>query len=130
MKINRREFLLLTAVFAAGCGSAAADASHKDQVVNAGAIANYAADGVYSKFIYRGFFIVRRGEKLFALSAICTHQKCRLIAEPDRSFYCKCHGSKFDAKGKVTLGPAKRDLPELQTSVNERGELLVNVPAV
>ena len=75
----------------------------------------------------QGFFVIRNGEKLIALSAICTHRKCRLFAEPNRSFYCKCHGSTFDPAGKVTSGPAKRDLPILPVFVNEKGQLLVTV---
>ena len=89
---------------------------------------DYAKDGVYSGFVARGFFVVRRGDKLFALSAICTHRKCQLTAELDHSFYCKCHGSTFDPAGRVTEGPAKRDLPVLPTATNSEGQLLVRVP--
>ena len=131
MIVNRREFLLLTAAFAAGCRSMENTGvlpTTKERVVNAGPAGNYAADGVYVAFRNQGFFIIRRGEKLFALSSICTHRKCKLDAEPDHSFYCPCHGSTFDASGHVTEGPARRDLPVLATSVNESGQLLVRVP--
>jgi Rieske Fe-S protein len=84
---------------------------------------------VYTAFRNRGFFIVRRGEKLFALSAICTHRRCKLDVERDHSFYCPCHGSTFDPAGHVTEGPAKRDLPVFATSIGERGELMVRIPA-
>jgi len=73
---------------------------------------------------------VRRGPDLFALSAICTHRKCKLDAEPDKTFYCPCHGSTFDANGHVTKGPARRDLPVLATSIDENGRLLVTAPAL
>jgi len=131
MKITRREFLILTAGFAAaGCHSTAGNpVAHEAETINAGPAAQYALDGVYSKFRNRGFFIVRQGEKLLALSSICTHSYCKLIAEPDRSFYCKCHGSTFDPSGKVTHGPAKRNLPAFPTTVNEMGEVLVKVLA-
>ena len=114
----------------AGCkavdGSATASQEH---MVNAGPVADYAADGVYGNFRDQGFFIIRRGNQLFALSAICTHRKCKLSAEPDRSFYCPCHGSTFDPTGHVTDGPARRDLPTLPTDTNLQGQLIVNVPA-
>lgn len=97
----------------------------RERVVNAGPAGNYSTDGVYATFRSQGFFIVRRGEKLFALSSICTHKKCKLDAEPNRSFYCHCHGSTFDPNGHVTAGPARRDLPEMPTSVDENGQLLV-----
>ena len=130
MNLTRREFLLLSAGMVAGCkavdGSATASQEH---MVNAGPVADYAADGVYGNFRDQGFFIIRRGNQLFALSAICTHRKCKLSAEPDRSFYCPCHGSTFDPTGHVTDGPARRDLPTLPTDTNLQGQLIVNVPA-
>ena len=130
MKINRREFLILTATFAAGCSSAenvAAPSSASRRLINAGPVSNYAAGGVYGAFKERGFFIVRRGANLFAISAICTHKRCKLKVEPDRSFYCPCHGSTFDSTGHVTKGPARRDLPVFDTSVKADGDLLVTL---
>ena len=91
-------------------------------------MSNYAADGVYGGFRDLGFYVVRKGPKVIAFSAFCTHRKCKLTAERDLSFYCKCHGSTFDPNGKVTEGPATRDLPVLPTSTDERGHLLVKVP--
>ena len=128
--MNRRQFLVLTAAAVVGTGcntveNGGSAAGGKERVVNAGPVGDYATDGVYGRFRDEGFFVVRHGEKLFALSAICTHRKCKLIAEPDRSFYCKCHGSTFDPVGHVTAGPARRDLPVLPTSVDENGQLLV-----
>ncbi len=133
MNLNRREFLILTAMLAGGCTSPDADISSSPaagQIVDAGAAVNYAKDGVYPAFRNQGFFIIRQGEKLFALSSICTHRKCRLEAETDRSFYCPCHGSTFDPSGHVTEGPARQNLPILATSVNESGRLLVTVPVL
>jgi len=64
---------------------------------------------------------------LFALSSICTHRNCLLTAEPDHSFFCNCHGSTFDENGKVTEGPAKRNLPVLATREDEFLNFLVTV---
>ena len=122
--------MLTAAAMVTGCRTeyeGDASVTHKERVVDAGPAGNYAAAGVYGNFRDQGFFVVRKGEQLFALSAFCTHRKCKLLAEPNRSFYCKCHGSTFDPAGKVTLGPAKRDLPVLPASVNEQGQLLVTV---
>jgi len=133
MLLNRRQFLLLSVVLAAGCSSTPpgpVSSARKVRTINAGPASNYAADGVYGRFRALGFFIIRRGNRLFALSAICTHRKCSLKAEPDRSFYCPCHGSTFDLNGHVTEGPAKRDLPVLTTFTNENGDLLVTVAAI
>ena len=131
MKLNRREFLMLTAAAAfTGCHSTPDDSgtSGPDRIVNAGPAANYAVDGVYGAFRNSGFFLVRRGGRLFALSATCTHKKCRLQMEADRSFSCPCHGSTFSADGHVTEGPARRDLPVFATVTNPAGDLLVTIP--
>ena len=132
MRINRREFLILTAMFGAGCSSvnnAGVSSVGKERVVNAGPVNDYTADGVYSTFRSEGFFIIRQGGKLFALSSVCTHRHCLVDVEPNRSFLCPCHGSTFNPDGQVTHGPARRDLPILATSVNESGQLLVTIPA-
>jgi Rieske Fe-S protein len=127
--MNRRRFLLL----AAACAAASKPQSvygrnTAEQVIDAGALSNYSADGLYENFRDLGFFVIRNGDKLVALSSNCTHRKCRLKAEKDHSFYCKCHGSTFDPAGKVTEGPATHDLPSFPTS-NLKGHLLVRVPA-
>lgn len=132
--MNRRQFLVLTATaaVATGCNTVQNGGSStvgKERVVSAGPAGDYAVDGVYGRFQDEGFFVIRNGHKLFALSAICTHRKCKLIAEPDRSFYCKCHGSTFNPAGHVTEGPARRDLPVFPTFTDENGNLLVEVPA-
>ena len=132
MRIRRREFLILAVGLAGGCETAregGAPVANLGRIVNAGPASNYAADGVYSNLRDQGVFVIRRGDKLFALSAICTHRKCALSAEPDRSFYCKCHGSTFDAAGHVTKGPAKRDLPVLPAHTSEQGELMIAASA-
>ena len=131
MMLNRRDFLILGAGFAAGCNSIPIDtpASAKgERTISAGRTSDYAADGVYAGFRQQGFFIIRKGESLFALSAICTHRKCKLTAEPDRSFYCKCHGSTFDPAGHVTEGPAKRDLPVFPAFTDNDGRFFVKIP--
>jgi Rieske Fe-S protein len=130
-ELNRRQFLVLAAAVVttsnAGVARGVRDAA-SDQVIDAGPIGKYTSDGVYTDFRDLGFFVVRKGPKVIAFSAFCTHRKCKLMAERDLSFYCKCHGSTFDPGGKVTEGPATRDLPTLPTSTDERGHLLVRVP--
>jgi Rieske Fe-S protein len=128
-QLDRRSFLLLacSAAVAAGCESVSTGGAGAPHVVDAGPASAYAKDGVYSQYRSLGFFIVRRGSQLTALASICTHRKCKLDAEPDRTFYCPCHGSTFDSAGKVTEGPAKRDLPTFATATNASGHLLVTL---
>lgn len=132
MSMTRREFIALTATACAGCAtvdcSSQAAAPRDEKTVDAGPAAGYPAEGVYPRFRDLGFFVVRRGGHLVALSSWCTHRKCKLTAETDHSFYCGCHGSTFDPFGKVTEGPAKRDLPVLPSSINGNGHLIVKVP--
>lgn len=128
--MNRRRFLKLTATTVTGSLSVAATdsfAAQQGRVIDAGPASKYATEGLYGSFRDQGFFLVRKGTHLVALSAFCTHRRRKLAAEPNHSLYCNCHGSTFDLGGKVTAGPAKRDLPILPTVVDGRGHLLVTL---
>jgi Rieske Fe-S protein len=109
--LNRRQFLMLAAAAVTSAKTVEGrnpTETHAEHVVDAGPIGNYTSDGLYDAYRDLGFFLVRKGTKLVALSSFCTHRKCKLTAERDHSFYCKCHGSTFDSSGKVTEGPANR----------------------
>jgi Rieske Fe-S protein len=54
---------------------------------------------------------LREGE-VRVLDLTCTHLGCRVTATED-GFICPCHGSRFDARGAVLSGPAKRPLRAL-----------------
>ena len=130
MIITRREFVVLTYATIAGCaadGGNEAGPPISAGPVDAGPATQYIADGVYDQFHNQGFFVVRQGPKLFALSSVCTHRRCPIKAVPDRTLYCKCHGSTFTTDGHVTEGPATKDLPVLPTSVDGNGHLIVGV---
>ena len=60
-----------------------------------------------------------------AVSMKCTHLGCT-VEKPGESFECPCHGSRFDENGKLTRGPATRDLPSLRVEENEAGNLIVH----
>ena len=131
--IDRRGFLLLaaTAAVAAGCEAvkttSGSGGGGTPRVIDAGPASAYAKEGVYSQHKEQGFFLIRRGTQLTAVSSYCTHRHCKLEAETDRTFYCPCHGSTFDPSGKVTEGPAKRDLPIFTAATDSRGHVMVSV---
>ena len=132
MRINRREFVLLTIAGVAGCagqGGHGASSNAPAALIDAGPVSDYAAQGVYDAFRERGFFVVNRDAQVFAVSAICTHRDCLLKVATPHSMICKCHGSTFESDGAVTKGPATRNLPRLETSIDERGHLIVSVPS-
>lgn len=53
------------------------------------------------------------GGKLHILSPFCTHMGCQLAWNTaERSWDCPCHGSRFDASGRVLNSPAKYTLKE------------------
>jgi cytochrome b6-f complex iron-sulfur subunit len=137
MSLNRRQFIVLSVAAMAGCqagGGGAGEGGGENQppvfstvLIDAGSVNAYASDGVYDGFANQGFFVVRQKDRLFVLSSMCTHRRCKLRTAPeDHTFYCRCHGSVFDPNGKVTEGPAIRDLPVLPSSVDSSGHLIVH----
>jgi nitrite reductase/ring-hydroxylating ferredoxin subunit len=55
---------------------------------------------------------------LRAFTAICTHERCMLIAVTDATINCPCHGSRFAiTDGAVVNGPALRALTPREITV-------------
>lgn len=52
--------------------------------------------------------------EIHRMSAVCTHLGCLVAWNKVASTWdCPCHGSRFDARGRVLNGPASRDLESL-----------------
>ena len=71
-------------------------------------------------------WIFADSEGLYAISAVCTHLGCIVARHEEGDFFCPCHGSRFDAKGKVVGGPAPRALRYLDLSISPDGQLVVD----
>ncbi|MGK7928628.1 MAG: FAD-dependent oxidoreductase [Spirulina sp.] len=68
-------------------------------------------DGEYYGAGDRVYLAGKDGE---ALSLTCSHQGCSVRQQADGGFVCPCHGARYDPRGKVLTGPAKRDLAAFQ----------------
>jgi len=55
-----------------------------------------------------------------AMTSICTHQACSIdqYNSATKEFVCPCHGSRFNATGGVTNGPASSPLKQYTTAVS------------
>jgi cytochrome b6-f complex iron-sulfur subunit len=61
------------------------------------------------------------------LSSVCPHEGCPIVWDGDtKKFLCPCHDSYFSDKGERLTGPAKKDLTEYETRVDD-GKLQIKV---
>lgn len=63
-------------------------------------------------------WLVKHGDKVLALSAVCPHLGCSINAT-EGAFACPCHTSAFDADGKRKSGPSPRDMDVLETKIED-----------
>jgi len=61
-----------------------------------------------------------------AVSTVCPHLGCLVARKDAGDFLCPCHGSQFDAVGKVTGGPAPRGMVWLEVTRGPDGRLIVD----
>ncbi|MCU7550505.1 Rieske (2Fe-2S) protein [Chitinophagaceae bacterium LB-8] len=145
--MNRRDFLLNSC---AACLGAAASASIFSSCTSTRYISGtIVKDGLTlskdefkldqkGNIAYRSFVIVRNEtlqypiciyrfseQEYTALWMRCTHQGTELQASGD-VLQCPAHGSEFNNRGKVTNGPADRDLRIFPVTVNNK-ELFIDL---
>jgi Rieske Fe-S protein len=62
------------------------------------------------------FLVTRTAQDTFVcVTANCTHQACTVSNVSGQSYVCPCHGSEFDASGRVIIGPAVAPLAQHAT---------------
>lgn len=76
-----------------------------------------------------GIYILRQpGDKVTALSNVCTHLSCRVNWQAEQqSFICPCHDAHFDMEGKVISGPPPRPLDSYPIEVDDQGNLTLQL---
>jgi Rieske Fe-S protein len=93
------------------------------------------------KTMYRSYVIVRNDALLYpicvyrfsendytALWMRCTHQGTELQASGDR-LQCPAHGSEFNSRGKVSNGPADKDLRSFPVTLSNN-QLFIDLRSV
>lgn len=70
-------------------------------------------------------YLIVNGEakiESYGLNAVCTHLGCVVPwVGAENKFKCPCHGSQYNAEGKVIRGPAPLSLALAHCAVNEAG---------
>ena len=62
--------------------------------------------------------------RLHRLSAVCPHLKCIVRWDNcEKTWDCPCHGSRFDALGRVLNGPAISDLEEVEQGSEDKNRI-------
>jgi cytochrome b6-f complex iron-sulfur subunit len=107
-----------------GGGLTAKDALGNDIVVSEFLNTHSAGD----RTLAQGFkgdptYIVIEGDKTIAnygINAVCTHLGCVVPWNAsENKFICPCHGSQYNAEGKVVRGPAPLSLALVHANVSE-----------
>jgi nitrite reductase/ring-hydroxylating ferredoxin subunit len=94
--------------------------------VDVGPLEQFSRDGVYDQWAdAKGFFVIRQGGRLHALSATCTHRRYDLEAK-GYQLVCPKHGSLFTASGQVIKGPATIPLPRFAIRLSPSRNVIVD----
>jgi Rieske Fe-S protein len=134
-EMNRRQFVARLGVVAAAGTCLVGGCQANDPLAWSGPVdfdlgpAAEVKEGVDAQWATSGgFFLVREGAKVYAVSAICSHKACALLppAAQAGQLQCPCHGSRFTRQGKVLNGPATTSLVHFGISTSAAGRLLVD----
>jgi cytochrome b6-f complex iron-sulfur subunit len=131
--MKRREFLAASAGCACLMLTKAGLAEPKAATTTTGPIKvgdlkSFTKEGIDIRFLNNGFFLVRGKDRVYALSAFCTHKTgARLSGRAGgERLICPNHGSQFALDGTVIRGPAKNNLGRLAITVDALGQVTVD----
>jgi cytochrome b6-f complex iron-sulfur subunit len=68
--------------------------------------------------------LIHTAQGFSAFSLVCTHLGCT-VEQTAVGFTCPCHGSRYDADGRVTHGPAAKPLRSLRVELTAEGNLIL-----
>jgi Rieske Fe-S protein len=85
----------------------------------AGVVDDFRRPGVYDQHWERtGIYLFSDGERLVAISSVCTHNGCAVRWEREaRRFTCPCHESLFDADGRLSVADQKAKEPLMRHTI-------------
>ena len=127
MSLNRREFVIMTAAGACALAAGELPAAEAPHIVHVGRREEYARDGVYDKLAKTSkLLLIRKAERLYAATAICTHRNC-VLKPVSGELRCPCHGSRYSLAGEVTRGPATDSLVRFAISCAADGAITVDL---
>jgi len=88
--------------------------------------------GVDTKFQKSNrIWVVKNTERLFVISAICTHLGCTPDwKQSEQKFKCPCHGSGYDPEGVNYEGPAPRPMDRAKVELDPEGQIVVDTSVV
>ncbi|MFQ5877695.1 MAG: ubiquinol-cytochrome c reductase iron-sulfur subunit [Acidobacteriota bacterium] len=139
--VSRRGFLSALGVawtsFAAACAAGAVATTRfmfpnvlfePPQTFKAGFPSEFLPGKVDNRFKESfGVFLVREGQLIYAIKAVCTHLGCTPNwLEAENKFKCPCHGSGFYRSGINYEGPAPRPLERYRIALTDDGQILVD----
>ena len=146
-ELNRRNFLAAAAALTGACAMGCPFAQAKDEddddddepvptvkmgPVDIGPVSDFTKDGPTDKWVKdRHMIVVRDKDKLFALTAICTHKQA-LLKTDALLIVCPRHKSRFNEQGQPIpkangkVGLAKKPLTHFAISINDQKHVIVD----
>ena len=129
LETPRRQFLAATMAAAASAWAgriSSASNGPDDDLIDAGAQSDFQGTAVSEKLAKsKKILIVRDGQRLIAVCAVCTHKACG-VKPHGGELRCPCHGSTFSTIGAVKKGPAREPLAHLGIRLGADGHVLID----
>jgi Rieske Fe-S protein len=129
---SRRRFLQLVARTGAAAGALAlGSACGPPEPVLAGNVVDL-PEGTLRVVGTSYVAIGRDAGGVYSMKLICTHSGCDISKEGSvapSGIVCNCHGSRYDANGEVTKGPASESLEHCAVEIDDLGNLTILLDA-